>query len=892
MRMNQEDASNFNTTWKSGKYSLTVKTLTADAQITHAGSIVNVFSTPTAKNVRLPFTEGGRHFAVANVGPADLTVQNALGGFLTTLKAGDASLYYSTDVTWVGVHSALNLGDFGYTGPGHAPGLVPDPGAGPAQAPPNLRFLSELGWSTVTGLATSNDYFKGHKGGAVTLTPLGSETLEFLSANTGITILANAGTTPKSIGFTLNVSQINHDATFNYVADQHVAHSAVTLTAGLGISGGGTIAASRTFDFAPSELTVNGAPVAGDYLVMDLAAGGPRRTLVSTLGSIINHNALLNYVAFEHINHANVSMVAGMGLSGGGDLTTSRSFAVNFDEFPTDSPSGNDFIPFLDSSDGLHKKTLVSNVGGGGSGGGSGGSQVWMTDTQPLTALNGDLWWETDTGYLFVYYDDGSSAQWVSALPSAAGGSMTEAPTDTKVYGRKDGAWARAVSAAGDTMTGGLNISSTLNVTGAVTLAGAITSSANIYTTGSVTVASTISSGEIYFGITDGNRRLTYNGTMYQFTTAPLNISSNAASTSNATGALTVNGGVGILGALNAGTSGADGAMTFYTGTSAFRIGRNSAQFTDFTHDGADVRWMATTAAKLLAIGTTDAGAPITFRTNGAERTRITDTNFNIPMTTVSAGSLGGALTVAGGVGISGALNVAALAAIGLGGAAAAIGQLTLDGGSAVGGGGNIAFRRNSVNSWNVGHITVTSGGSTSDFSFYNWGLSVHALRIAATTNAISLGSTSASTLPSNGALVVAGGVGVAGSVNVGADVNAVGSVLISGPSGYLGFAAGSGGAVTQITSQTTTVATNRLTFAVTLFTAIGSTAYQSFNVANGNVDPGDVIIPSQKSGANMYEILITSVQTDLFRVTFRSTGGVVSDTPVFNFVVIKGQVA
>jgi len=82
------------------------------------------------------------------------------------------------------------------------------------------------------------------------------------------------------------------------------------------------------------------------------------------------------------------------------------------------------------------------------------------------------------------------------------------------------------------------------------------------------------------------------------------------------------------------------------------------------------------------------------------------------------------------------------------------------------------------------------------------------------------------------------------------------------------------------------------LTFAVTLFTAIGSTTYQSFNVSNGNVDPGDVILASQKSGANMYEILITSVQTDLFRVTFRSTGGVVSDTPVFNFVVIKGQVA
>jgi hypothetical protein len=42
----------------------------------------------------------------------------------------------------------------------------------------------------------------------------------------------------------------------------------------------------------------------------------------------INHDALLNFVANEHIDHSSVSLSAGNGLTGGGDITTSRSFAV------------------------------------------------------------------------------------------------------------------------------------------------------------------------------------------------------------------------------------------------------------------------------------------------------------------------------------------------------------------------------------------------------------------------------------------------------------------------------------------------------------------------------------------------------------------------------------
>lgn len=33
--------------------------------------------------------------------------------------------------------------------------------------------------------------------------------------------------------------------------------------------------------------------------------------------------------------------------------------------------------------------------------------------TPPASPINGDLWWDTETGNRFIYYDDGTSSQWV-----------------------------------------------------------------------------------------------------------------------------------------------------------------------------------------------------------------------------------------------------------------------------------------------------------------------------------------------------------------------------------------------------------------------------------------------------------------------------------------------
>lgn len=107
-----------------------------------------------------------------------------------------------------------------------------------------------------------------------------------------------------------------------------------------------------------------------------------------------------------------------------------------------------------------------------------------------------------------------------------------------------------------------------------------------------------------------------------------------------------------------------------------------------------------------------------------------------------------------------------------------------------------------------------------------------------------------------------------------------------------LGYGAGAGGAVTQLTSQTTGVTLNKASGAITLFSAAGSTAWQTFTVTNSLVAADDVIKVCQKSGANKYMIHVTAVGAGSFEITFATTGGVAVEAPVFNFAVIKGAAA
>lgn len=86
-------------------------------------------------------------------------------------------------------------------------------------------------------------------------------------------------------------------------------------------------------------------------------------------------------------------------------------------------------------------------------------SGVTVADAAPAgQSVNGDLWYDTNDGRLYIYADDGSSTQWVDASPDNVPDLST------------------VVLKAGDTMTGALNVPD-LKVTNDATVEGLLLTS-------------------------------------------------------------------------------------------------------------------------------------------------------------------------------------------------------------------------------------------------------------------------------------------------------------------------------------------------------------------------------------------------------------------------------
>ena len=94
--------------------------------------------------------------------------------------------------------------------------------------------------------------------GVITYTgPSAAEVRAHFSGGTGIDITSGTISTTDS--------EIVHDDLSGFVANEHIDHSGVTLTAGDGLTGGGTIAASRSFAVGAGD----GISVAADAVAVD-----------------------------------------------------------------------------------------------------------------------------------------------------------------------------------------------------------------------------------------------------------------------------------------------------------------------------------------------------------------------------------------------------------------------------------------------------------------------------------------------------------------------------------------------------------------------------------------------------------------------------------------------
>ena len=175
---------------------------------------------------------------------------------------------------------------------------------------------------------------------------------------------------------------------------------------------------------------------------------------------------------------------------------------------------------------------------------------------------------------------------------------------------------------------------------------------------------------------------------------------------------------------------------------------------------------------------------------------------------------------------------------------------------------------------YNTGIVGLAAGMSAF------WGNPSSANLAATLTDETGTGSNVFSTSP----VLVTPNLGVA----TGTSLAVSGSILTSSPSAGIGYSTGAGSTVTQTTSRTNPVLINGNSGAITLFSAAGATTVATFTVTNSSVAATDVISLCQKSGTNFYNVLVTAVNAGSFNITFNTTGGTATDTPIFNFVIIK----
>jgi len=281
-----------------------------------AGSITvkEADGTPTATNIdTIVFNNG----TVTDDGGGQVTVSNAGGG--------------SGDVTGPGSSTDNAISRWDGTGGDTLQDssiLIDDSDNVTGLGTLNTHTLPG-GTDTIALLAASQTFT--NKSGAISQWTNDSGYLTTVDISDDTNLTAGTGITLTGDTLSTDDSAIDHDALLNFVANEHVDHSSVSITAGTGLTGGGNITTSRSLSVWITGATNLASPATDDELLIadTSSSNSVKKADLASIVNLADHDVLTNFVANEHVDHSSVSITAGTGLSGGGDLTTTRTLNVD-----------------------------------------------------------------------------------------------------------------------------------------------------------------------------------------------------------------------------------------------------------------------------------------------------------------------------------------------------------------------------------------------------------------------------------------------------------------------------------------------------------------------------------------------------------------------------------
>lgn len=355
-RTNSEDSRASNLSLISARLGQLRRDLVADYNMALDGPM-SLFLDPNGadRTIRLPPLEAGLLVFIYHIGTANVlnVVDDSLNP-VSYVEARQLVILESSEEEWA------SLGhNFRASGANHSEGLVPDPGPVAGSS----RFLREDGIWAGSGAGIVSDAYSFMTDGTNTAIGTGLDTFKFRSSDNtlSLTVTNNDFTHGDNLNLTVNEANVDHNLLLNYVADQHVVHTGVVLTAGVGLAGGGDISASRTFNLDLNDLTADTPVLSDTFAFYDVSGADTNKATLTILNSILDHDALINFVLNEHVDHSLVAIQAGMGLSGGGDITATRTLNVDINGQAFETPVAGDLLMFHDVSGGdINKMTITT----------------------------------------------------------------------------------------------------------------------------------------------------------------------------------------------------------------------------------------------------------------------------------------------------------------------------------------------------------------------------------------------------------------------------------------------------------------------------------------------------------------------------------------------------